>query len=177
MLLQELTARNVADIKAVEGGMLGAVIFFGLPLIAFDLRSHRLPNWLVTPFFLTLFLFTLALSSTTDDWPRFGAAVSAAIGTFTLYAIAGMIGLMGFGDVKLAGVLGLWLGWYGADVLATGMLAAFVLALPQSIVMTVRARRGEPKKRLAFGPYMLAGAVLVVLWAPAVQFMAGASLF
>lgn len=159
-----------------DSGLWVTALFFGIPLALVDIFRHRLPNILVASMTFMFLVVMVPAASTAEDWPRLTTAMGIGVGAFILYALVGMAGLMGFGDVKLAGALGLWLGWYGMDVVVIGMLAAFVLALPQSIVVTIRAGRGKPKKRLAFGPYLLGGAVLALLWAPTVQFMGGASL-
>jgi len=66
---------------------------------------------------------------------------------------------MGFGDVKLAGVLGLYLAWLGWGQLAVGAFAAFVLGGIFSLVLLL-ARKVSRKSGIPFGPWMLAGAWL-----------------
>jgi leader peptidase (prepilin peptidase)/N-methyltransferase len=72
---------------------------------------------------------------------------------------------MGFGDVKLAGVLGLYLGWLGWAPLAVGTLAAFLLGGIVGVALMAGGRAGR-KTALPFGPSMLAGA-LIALFAAA----------
>jgi leader peptidase (prepilin peptidase)/N-methyltransferase len=73
---------------------------------------------------------------------------------------------MGFGDVKLAGVLGLTLGWLGWGQLAIGGFLGFFLgAVVGGLLMLLgRARR---KSKIPFGPFMLVGALLAILWGDA----------
>jgi leader peptidase (prepilin peptidase)/N-methyltransferase len=66
-------------------------------------------------------------------------------------------GGMGFGDVKLAGVLGLFLAWLGWGELLVGAFAAFVLGGVFSIILLAFRRAGR-KSGIPFGPWMLAGA-------------------
>jgi leader peptidase (prepilin peptidase)/N-methyltransferase len=64
---------------------------------------------------------------------------------------------MGLGDVKLAGVLGIFLGWSGWDALIVGTFAAFVLGGLFGVVQLAR-RRATRKSGIPFGPWMLLGA-------------------
>jgi leader peptidase (prepilin peptidase)/N-methyltransferase len=68
---------------------------------------------------------------------------------------------MGFGDVRLAGLCGGWLGWLGASVIPVGILAAFVFAgLPAvALLATGKANR---KTKLAFGPYLAIGTIVAI---------------
>ena len=66
-------------------------------------------------------------------------------------------GGMGFGDVKLAGVLGLYLAWISWGALAVGAFAAFLLGGLFSIGLII-ARKAGRKSGIPFGPWMLAGA-------------------
>jgi leader peptidase (prepilin peptidase)/N-methyltransferase len=74
--------------------------------------------------------------------------------------LTGMM-LIGFGDVRLAAVLGLLLGWYGLPYVLYGALAGHVLALGVALVTCVRQRRLQ--LRYSFGPPLIAGTLAVVL--------------
>jgi leader peptidase (prepilin peptidase)/N-methyltransferase len=92
------------------------------------------------------------------------ALVRAGIGMggmLVLYLALALLypGGMGFGDVKLAGVLGLFLGFVGWGELVVGAFAAFVLGGVFGIVL-VAARRVGRRSGIPFGPWMLAGAWL-----------------
>jgi len=63
---------------------------------------------------------------------------------------------LGFGDVKLAGLIGLVTGYVGWGALAGGAFAAFVLAGGYGVVLLATGRAGR-RSLLAFGPWMLAG--------------------
>jgi prepilin signal peptidase PulO-like enzyme (type II secretory pathway) len=68
---------------------------------------------------------------------------------------------LGFGDVKLAGVLGLPLGWLGWPAVLLGLALPHLLAGPVALflLLTGRAKRGTG---LPFGPALLAGALLAI---------------
>jgi leader peptidase (prepilin peptidase)/N-methyltransferase len=87
----------------------------------------------------------------------------AAAGGVLLVAALAYPGGMGMGDVKLAAVMGLFL---GASV-AVAMLAAFVLGTV--VGLAIMARRGVKEGRktaIPFGPFLAAGGVLAVLVGP-----------
>ena len=73
---------------------------------------------------------------------------------------------MGFGDVKLAGVLGLYLGYLGWPHVFAGTFAAFLLGGLWSIGL-LALRRGTLKSAIPFGPFMLAGAAAAMVLLPA----------
>ena len=66
-------------------------------------------------------------------------------------------GGMGGGDVKLAGVIGIYLGWVGWGALAVGAFAAFVFGGVFGIALMLRRRAGR-KTAIPFGPWMILGA-------------------
>ncbi len=70
--------------------------------------------------------------------------------------------LLGFGDVRLAAVLGLLLGWYGLEYVLYGALAGHLLALLLAVVMSIHQRK--LLVRYSFGPPLIAGTLAVVLF-------------
>jgi len=74
---------------------------------------------------------------------------------------------MGFGDVRLAGVIGMMLGWLGLRYLFLGLFLAFLLASVIGVAL-IAARLRSRKDAVPFGPFMALGAVLAVLWGRAI---------
>ncbi len=68
---------------------------------------------------------------------------------------------IGWGDVKLSGLLGLYLGWISPTALFIGLAAGFVLAALVGAGLIV-AGKATRRSQLAFGPFMLAGAVAII---------------
>jgi len=132
-------------------------------LAAIDLDVRRLPDQIVLPSYaVALALLGVASVGTGDWWAMVRALVGGLallVGYFVLFVAKP--GGMGFGDVKLAGVLGLYLGWLGWSELAVGAFLAFLLGGVVSIALMLTRRAGR-KSRIPFGPYMLAGAVTAV---------------
>lgn len=139
-----------------------AAISIALTLI--DLDTRRLPNAIVLPSYLVaIALLTLACAFGAD-W---GSLLRACIGMVALYVFYFVLRVirpdgMGGGDVKLAGVVGLYLGWLGWGTLAVGAFAAFLLGGLFGIVLLITRKAGR-RTAIPFGPWMIAGAWLGIL--------------
>jgi leader peptidase (prepilin peptidase) / N-methyltransferase len=136
----------------------------GLALALIDLDVKRLPDVLTLPSYpVAVVLLGLAalLGSDSGSFPR---AVLGGVAMFALYfalCFAYPAG-MGFGDVKLAGVLGLYTAWLGWGVWAAGLFLGFLYGGLVGVLL-VALRRGGRKTQLPFGPFMLLGVLTVVL--------------
>ncbi|MBF0672655.1 MAG: prepilin peptidase [Salinibacterium sp.] len=130
-----------------------------IALTFIDLDTHTLPNRIVLPAYIVggvLLVVTSVLAGTPDAIIRALIAMAAMFVAYLVMALA-YPGGMGLGDVKLAGVLGLYLGWIGWGALLVGAFAAFVLGGLFSIVL-LALRRVNRKSGIPFGPWMLGGA-------------------
>jgi leader peptidase (prepilin peptidase)/N-methyltransferase len=142
-----------------------------ISLALIDIDTHTLPNRIVLPAYPAGAVLLLCASFVEGDLSPLFTAVAGAAAMFAFYlalALAYPRG-MGLGDVKLAGVLGLFLGWFGWSELVVGAFAAFLLGGAYAIVLlaTHRVERGGG---VPFGPWMLAGAwVGITLGEPLAQ--------
>jgi leader peptidase (prepilin peptidase)/N-methyltransferase len=95
-----------------------------------------------------------------------GSWTSALLGSLLLGACYFVLFLvskgLGFGDVKLALVLGAVLGWYGWPIVLIGTFAGYLLGALYGIVLLL-AGRADWATRIAFGPFLLVGAFVGVL--------------
>lgn len=135
----------------------------GVALTLIDLDVHRLPDQLVLPAYPTLAVLLAVASGVHGDWTALGRA---GIGAAVLLAVYGSLWFvrpdaMGFGDVKLSGVLGAGLAWLGWGPLVIGAFAAFLLGGVYGVALIV-SRRGGRRSRVPFGPWMVFGAALGV---------------
>jgi leader peptidase (prepilin peptidase)/N-methyltransferase len=148
-----------------------AFIFGGMLLAMIDWKVKRLPTRLVY-YTLAGVVAGLAFASVVEwDWrPLATAAAGATLlanGFFLLWFVSTKLSgmqLLGFGDVRLAAVLGMLLGWYGLPYVLYGALAGHVLALVLAAVMCIKQRTLVLK--YAFGPPLMAGTLAVVLFHP-----------
>jgi leader peptidase (prepilin peptidase)/N-methyltransferase len=130
-----------------------------IALAAIDLETRRLPNAIVLPAYLVGFTLLGAGGLLTGNAGALGWAAAGATISFTFYLLLAVIKPhgMGMGDVKLAGVLGLFLGHLGPAPLAVGLFAAFLLGGIAGIAILLSGR-GTRRSAIPFGPWMLAGA-------------------
>ena len=147
---------------------LPAYLYFvsvGLALAVIDLDTKRLPNVLTYPSYLVIGVLLLLPALTEGDWSAYLRAWLAGVALFAFYFLLVVIypAGMGLGDVKLAGVLGLALGWLGWAELAVGGFLGFLLgAVVGGGLMLVR--RAGRKSKIPFGPFMLVGTLIAILW-------------
>lgn len=141
-----------------------ALVGIGGWLIVIDARTHRLPNRIVLPTLAALLVLTAIDALATGQSRHFIRAVLGMLILGGFYAVLRGISRagMGGGDVKLAAVIGLVLGWHGWQSLAIGAAAAFVLGALYALVL-ILLRRADGATRIAFGPWMIAGALLGVV--------------
>lgn len=138
---------------------------FAVLLALVDHEAHRLPDLLTLPLAaVTAVLLGAAalLPEHAGSWP--GALLGGLVlgcGYFVLFLINP--NGMGFGDVKLALTLGLVLGWYGWPVLFIGAFAGFMLGSLYGLGLVLLRRVGR-KSAIAFGPFMICGALLGLLY-------------
>jgi leader peptidase (prepilin peptidase)/N-methyltransferase len=144
---------------------LGAV---GVALALIDIDVKRLPNAIVLPSYLVAAALLTVAAAVDGRWEDL---LRAGLGMVALYAFYFVLALiypagMGFGDVKLAGVLGIYLGWLGWAEVVTGGFLGFLFGgvVGGGLVLIRRAGR---KSMLPFGPFMLAGALVAILWGSA----------
>jgi leader peptidase (prepilin peptidase)/N-methyltransferase len=106
----------------------------------------------------------LALRTVTHPSPVWGIGAVGAAGFLLLAALA-YPGGMGMGDVKLAGVLGLFL---GRDVGVAILVAVFAGAVIGAAVMARVGVAAGRKTKVPFGPFLALGALVAMLAGPAI---------
>jgi len=137
-----------------------AAISVALALI--DVDVHRLPDAIVLPSYpVAAVLLALASWNPTgeSDWGALLRAAIAGVAMLVVYLLLVIVYPrgMGLGDVKLAGVLGMYLGWVGWGALVVGWFAGFLVGGVFAIGLLVLRRAGR-KSGIPFGPWMLVGA-------------------
>ncbi len=133
-----------------------ALILLVVPAAFIDLEHRIIPNR-ITGFGAVL---ALAIGLALDPGGEPGRLISAAAaGGFLLIAALAYPGGMGMGDVKLAGMMGLFLG----AAVAPALLIALVSGVGLGVVVIARkgAQAGR-KTAVPFGPFLALGALLAV---------------
>ncbi len=135
-----------------------------IALLLIDLDTRRLPNVIVLPAYVVGLVMLGASAILLGDYRSLLTAVVSAAALFVFYLILALVrpGGMGFGDVKLAGVIGLFLGWIGVGSVIVGAFSAFLLGGLFSIALLLLRKAGRTTG-IPFGPWMLIGAWIGVV--------------
>jgi leader peptidase (prepilin peptidase) / N-methyltransferase len=137
----------------------------GVPLAFIDARYRRLPDLLTLPSYpVSIAALGVGAIFTSSGGRHFsyGLIGMAAVWLFFVLQVLIYPAGMGWGDVKLSGLIGLYLGWFGAGAVLAGLLGGYLLAAVTGIGLIVTGRATR-KSHLPFGPFMLAGALAVIL--------------
>jgi leader peptidase (prepilin peptidase)/N-methyltransferase len=140
---------------------LGAV---GVALALIDLDHQRLPDSLTLPSYAVALVLLGGAALADGDSEPFLRAVIGGVALFAVYFaiwFAYPKG-MGFGDVKLSGLLGAYLGWVAYGALVTGAFLGFLIGGVFSIGLVLLTDAGR-KSKVPFGPFMLLGALIGIL--------------
>jgi leader peptidase (prepilin peptidase)/N-methyltransferase len=152
------------------GFLVGYLFLFAvlLTLSAIDIELFRLPDLIVLPTLAVSLLYVI-LVSVIEDTPeliRYALAGAGLYFGFLLLAHLIYPRGMGFGDVKLAAVMGLWVGWLGTSYTSAiglvlwAMLIGFVAGSIIGVVLLAVRKRS---KQIPFGPFLALGTVAAVL--------------
>ena len=138
----------------------------GIALALIDLDCRRLPNAIVLPSYPVLAVALAGSAWWQHDW---WSLARAGIGCAALLTFFGSLVLlypagMGLGDVKLAGVIGLVLGYLSWTALVIGAFLGFFLGAVVGVAV-IATGRGSRKSAVPFGPFMIAGALLALFLA------------
>jgi leader peptidase (prepilin peptidase)/N-methyltransferase len=135
-----------------------------VPLAFIDAAVRRLPDRLTVPAYAGLAVLLLGAAAASCHWHILLRAVlgGCALAGFYLALVLISPSAMGLGDVKLAASLGTVLAWFGWRTLIAGGLAGFGLAGLYGIAL-LASGRATRKQQIPLGPFMMAGACLVIL--------------
>jgi leader peptidase (prepilin peptidase) / N-methyltransferase len=151
---------------AAELSFLLFLVPVGVALAVIDWRTRLLPTKLIAPSYLAVILLVGFSAWTDQDWDSLvtaGWGWLVAGGTFFALWFVYPKG-MGYGDVRLSGVLGIALGYLGWAELLTGVYAGFLVGGVGGLLLSLL--RIVDRKAYPFGPFMLVGALVGVLVGP-----------
>jgi leader peptidase (prepilin peptidase)/N-methyltransferase len=128
-----------------------------------DADVHRLPDGLVLPAYPAMLVLVVVATIGLGDWGALVRALACMAGMYAVYLLLAVAspGSLGLGDVKLAGVIGLVLGWASVGTAVLGVLAGFLVGGLVAVVFLV-GRRAGLRSHIAYGPSMLAGAFVAL---------------
>lgn len=164
---------GTAAAGALAAGLLGARIGWdpallflvylvpvGVALTVVDWRTRFLPTRLIAPSYLVVGALVVVAWILTGDTAALVRSLVGWVASFAFFFVQWFIyprGL-GYGDVRLSGLLGMALGWLGWAPLVLGVLGGFVLgAVGGGLLSLLRVLSG---RHYPFGPFMVLGALL-----------------
>lgn len=173
-------AARMAAFSAVFAGLIGLqfgwskeLVFLvpltalSVALAAIDWRTTLLPIRLTVPVYPVLLVVLVLLAWAGPSWdPLWRALIAGAAMRGFYWLIWRFFRGMGFGDVRLAGLIGMTLGFVGWSPAFIGFYAGFLLGAVVGPILTIL--RVFPRKRFPFGPFMLSGAAIGLFWGHAV---------
>ena len=141
---------------------LGAI---GVALAFIDLDTKRLPDVLTLPSYAVALVLLGVAAAVDGTWDSLLRAVLGGLALGAFYFALWFVypSGMGFGDVKFAGVLGIYLGWISWGTVALGAFTGFLLGGVVGAFM-LATKRATRKTGIPFGPFMILGALLAILW-------------
>ncbi len=142
------------------------LVFFAslLAISVIDLQLQIIPNRIVYPtIFASVPLLALAALAG-DDWDGFVAALVSGAVAWTALLVIHLIqpGGMGFGDVRLSFLLGMFLGWIDYGHALMGIFLGFLLGAVVGLLL-VGLRIRSRTDHVPFGPFLAAGAAITIL--------------
>ena len=134
-------------------------------LTVIDLRHRLLPNRVILPALAAGAVLLTVAAAAGDAWPALLRATLGAAVLFVVFLVLALVSprSLGMGDVKLAALVGLFLGWIGWGAVVVGGAAGFVVQALLAVVLLASRRIGL-RGELPFGPAMLVGAAVAIGW-------------
>lgn len=190
ILYADLAARpglavRSAAVSAVAGGLVGWatgldwpllwlvwLVPVGVALSVIDWHTRLLPRIIVIPATAAALVLVVAVGLATGQRPALVSALVVMVVArsffWVLWSVLGGAG-MGFGDVRLSALVGLVLGWLGAGAALWGFwIGMVVFGVPGLVLAIARRDRSVMKQAFPFGPFMIVGALLGLVWGTAV---------
>lgn len=174
-----------AVVSLVSGALVGAATGWDWPLVwlvplvpvavalsYIDWHTRLLPRLVVLPATLATVVAMVVVGLATG---RQDALVQALVAMLVVRSVFWLLWFvrsagMGFGDVRLAALVGLVLGWVGWGAVAIGVWVGFVaFAVPGLLLAVVRRDRALLRQAFPFGPFMAAGALFGLVWGPSLS--------
>lgn len=176
---------RVVAVSAVSGAVLGAATGLDWPLLwllpltpvavmlsVIDWHTRLLPRVVVVPVTLAAIVVVTVVGLVTGEREALLRALVAMVVSRSFFWVLWFLRSagMGFGDVRLAAPVGLVLGWVGWGALAIGLWTGFIAFVVPAVGLAVLRRdRAMLKRSFPFGPFMVFGALVGLVWGTALS--------
>jgi leader peptidase (prepilin peptidase)/N-methyltransferase len=143
-------------------------LFAGLLALSWiDVELLILPKAIIYPLLVIVTGLLLMASAATGLWHNLWVAAACAAGWFMVFFALNFISprVLGFGDVRLAPVLGLGLGWLGVRYVILGFFAANLIGAVIGIALIV-TKQMDRQQRVPYGVFLAMGTAVAVYAGP-----------
>lgn len=136
---------------------------------AIDLDNGMLPDKILVPLGIAVAGLLLLASGEYGEWHRALIALVCAAGWFATFFLVNLLApnWLGFGDVRLAPVLGFALGWLGPAYVLVGFFAGDLVGAIVGITL-IAMKRATGNTAVPFGPFLALGCVVAILFGHAI---------
>jgi leader peptidase (prepilin peptidase)/N-methyltransferase len=138
-----------------------------LALSAIDVELLVLPKVIIYPSLIAITALLIVAAGMTNDWHRLLIAALCAVGWFVLFFIINFASprALGFGDVRLAPILGLGLGWLGIRFVILGFFAANLVGAIIGLAL-IAAKKMSREQPIPYGVFLAIGAGIALYAGP-----------
>ena len=131
-------------------------------LAAIDARTMLLPNRVLYPVAWSGLGLLAAAAGVSGSWARLVTALLSGAVAVAVFFLVHRTSELGLGDVRLAGLIGFFLGWFGPGAVLAGLgLGVGLGALVGAVLLA--ARKVGRRSMLPYGPFLVAGAWIALL--------------
>jgi leader peptidase (prepilin peptidase)/N-methyltransferase len=138
-----------------------------LALAAIDLELLILPKVIVYPSLVMLAVAVTIDAGATGQWHRLLIAGVCAVGWFVFFFILNFVSprALGFGDVRLAPLIGLGLGWFGIRYVLLGFFAGNLVGAIIGLIL-ISMKKMSRSQPIPYGVFLAIGACIAIYAGP-----------
>jgi leader peptidase (prepilin peptidase)/N-methyltransferase len=162
-----IIAASVPSLAVVPAYLVFAATMVTLTVT--DLQTKLIPNRILGPATITGVLLLAAGGLITSEFPAIGRAAIGGFAYFGLLFILAMVGrgALGFGDVKMSFIIGVFTGYVSLGSVVVAGIGAFIAAGVVAVLLLV-TRRSSRKDMIPFGPFMTTAGIIAVVFGPTI---------